>query len=43
MNKKWEICEYDQELVKKVALENNIPDIIASILVSRGITEKPRG
>ena len=40
MNKKWEICECDQELVKKVALENDIPEVIASILVNRGIIEK---
>lgn len=40
MNKKWEICEYDQKIVNKVSEENNISEILATILVNRGITEK---
>ena len=40
MNKKWEICECDYELVKKVSSENHISELMANILVNRGITEK---
>ena len=40
MNKKWEICEYDPELVKKIAQENNISELIATILVNREIVDK---
>lgn len=40
MNKKWEICECDKELVKKIVEENNISDLLATLLINRGITNK---
>lgn len=40
MNKKWEICEYDSELVQKIARENHISELLASILVNREVTEQ---
>lgn len=40
MNKKWEICEYDEELVKKIASENQVSELIAAILVNREVVEK---
>ncbi len=40
MNKKWEICEYDQEVVKKVVSENQISELIAAILVNREVVDK---
>ena len=39
MNKKWEICEYDKELVQDIINEKNISETIATILVNRGITD----
>ena len=40
MNKKWEICEYDKELVEKVAKQNNLSELMATLLVNRGISTK---
>lgn len=40
MKKKWEIGSCDENLVKKIADENNISELIATILFNRGITEK---
>lgn len=40
MNKKWEICETDSELVQKVARENQLSELIATILVNREVVEK---
>ena len=40
MNKKWEICEYDEKVVKKIARENNITELMATLLVNRGIVNK---
>lgn len=40
MNKKWEICECNQDLVQKVAEENHLSELIATILVNREVTEK---
>ena len=40
MNKKWEICEYDIELVRKIAGENNISELMAVLLINRGIIHK---
>lgn len=40
MNKKWEICECDLDLVRKVAEENEISELMATLLVNRGITDK---
>ena len=40
MNKKWEICEYDKELVKKIAGENHLSELMATLLVNRGIVDK---
>lgn len=40
MNKKWEICECDKNLVEKIVKENQIPEILAKILVNRDVIEK---
>lgn len=40
MNKKWEICEQDKELVEKVARGNNLSELMATLLVNRGIVDK---
>ena len=40
MNKKWEICECNEELVKKIIKENGISELLATLLVNRGITNK---
>lgn len=40
MNKKWEICEYEEEIVKKVASENQVSELIATILVNREVVDK---
>ena len=40
MNKKWEISECDEELVKKVAEENEISELMATILINREIVDK---
>lgn len=40
MNKKWEICQQDKELVEKVARENNLSELMATLLVNRGIVDK---
>ncbi len=40
MNKKWEICECNQELVKKVEAENHLSELIATILVNREVVDK---
>ena len=40
MNKKWEICECNEELVKKIEEENRVSELLATLLVNRGITNK---
>ena len=40
MNKKWELYETDYELVKKIQEENNISEILATILVNRNIIDR---
>lgn len=40
MNKKWEICEYEEEIVKKVASENQVSELIATMLVNREVIDK---
>lgn len=40
MTKKWEYYDIDSKLVKKVAKENNISELLATILVNRNILEK---
>ena len=38
MKKKWEYLEQDEELIKQIATKHNISEILAKILVNRGIT-----
>lgn len=40
MRKKWELIDVDEENVKKIENEYNIPELIAKVLVDRGVTEK---
>jgi len=37
MNKKWEICENNQELVKEIAKKHKISELLANVLVNRNI------
>lgn len=39
MNKKWEYIEVDNSKVKDIAFNHNISEIIASVLLKRGINE----
>ena len=39
MNKKWELYDIDMELVKKVQKENDISEILATILINRNIID----
>lgn len=38
MKKKWEYLEQDEELIKQIATKHNISEVLAKILVNRGIT-----
>lgn len=38
MKKKWEYLEQDEELIKQIATKHNISELLAKILVNRGIT-----
>lgn len=38
MNKKWEVCKNNEEQVEKLAKENNLSSLIASILINHNIT-----
>lgn len=40
MTKKWEVYESDEELVTTIAKNNNISELIAKILINRGITSQ---
>ena len=40
MNKKWEYKEVDVEEAKKVAKENNISELLATVLINRDIKTK---
>lgn len=40
MRKKWEFYNTDQEKVKQIAKENNINELLATILVNRNLVEK---
>lgn len=39
MRKKWELIEVDEEKVKNIANEFDVPEIIAKVLADRGVTE----
>lgn len=38
MNKKWEVCETNEEQIQKLVEEKNLSFLLSSILVNRGIT-----
>lgn len=38
MKKKWEYLEQDEELIKQIATKHNISELLAKILINRGIT-----
>ena len=40
MNKKWELYETNMELVRKIQKENNISEVLATILVNRNIIDR---
>ncbi len=40
MNKKWEISSIEEKLIDKIAKENNISNLLSSILANRGIITK---
>lgn len=37
MNKKWEVCQEDEEKIAKLAEQNNLSHLLASILINRNI------
>ena len=37
MNKKWEFYNSDEELIKKIAEKHNVSELLATVLVNRGI------
>ena len=39
MNRKWEFYNPDENLVKEIAKKHNISEILATILVNRGVIE----
>ena len=39
MNKKWEVCEKNEEIIKEISVKHNISELLASILVNRGIVK----
>ncbi len=39
MRKKWELIEADEESVKKIVSDFDIPEVIAKVLVDRGVTD----
>ena len=39
MIKKWEYCEADEEKVRETMQENDISELVAKILLNRGIEE----
>ena len=40
MKKKWQYYEQQTELVKQIAKEHNISELLARILINRGIVEE---
>ena len=42
MNKKWEVCQYEEEQVKNIAEENNLSPLLARILVNKEIDTKEK-
>ena len=42
MNKKWELCSTDNEKVEKLIKEQNIPRLLATCLVNKGITNEEK-
>lgn len=42
MNKKWEYVEYDEEKVKDIAFKYGISEIIAKVIINRGILEESK-
>ena len=39
MNKKWELCNVNEELVKEIAEKYNISEVLATVLVNREIVD----
>lgn len=39
MNKKWEVCERNEEVIKEISAKHNISELLASILANRGIVK----
>ena len=39
MNKKWELCNVDEKLVRKVSEKYDISEVLATVLVNRGIVD----
>ena len=39
MNKKWEFCSRDEAKISEISEKFNIPDLLATVLVNRGIVE----
>ena len=42
MNKKWEVCKIEEELVNKICKENNLSTLLGSILVSKQVDSEEK-
>ena len=40
MNKKWELCNVDENVVEYLSKEFNISKILSTVLVNRGVVDK---
>lgn len=42
MNKKWEVCKFEEEIVNKICKENNLSTLLGSILVSKQVDSEEK-
>lgn len=42
MNKKWEVCKIEEEIVNKICKENNLSTLLGSILVSKQVDNEEK-
>lgn len=42
MNKKWEVCKIEEEIVNKICKENNLSTLLGSILVSKQVDSEEK-
>lgn len=42
MNKKWEVCKIEEEIINKICKENNLSTLLGSILVSKQVDSEEK-